>query len=88
MSSQAPAVVMGCAPATFEQFGSGEVGTPADFMTWYQALQRMWWRISCGGELEVLLGVLGRGATSQTRTPDSELLERQPVAEHGSTDAR
>ena len=44
MSARAPAVVTGCAPATFEQFGSSEVGTPVACMTWHQALQRMWWR--------------------------------------------
>ena len=44
MSARAPAVVTGCAPATFEQFSSSEVGTPADCMTWHQAPQRMWWR--------------------------------------------
>ena len=44
MSARAAAVVTGCAPATFEQIGSSEVGTPADCMNWHQAPQRMWWR--------------------------------------------
>ena len=44
MSAWAPAVVMRCAPETFEQFDSSEVGSPVDCMTWHQAPQRMWWR--------------------------------------------
>ena len=34
----------GLDPASFEQLGSSEVGTPADCMTWHEVPQGMLWR--------------------------------------------
>ena len=45
MSALSPAEVTGLDPATFEQLGSSEVGTPADSMTWHQVLQRISLRV-------------------------------------------
>ena len=44
MSALSPAKVTGLDPATFEQLGSSEVGTPADCTTLHQAPQRNLWR--------------------------------------------
>ena len=61
MSARAPAVVTGRAPATFQQFGSSEVGTPADRMTWHQAAQRMWWHADRAAASWGTFGRVGRG---------------------------
>ena len=59
MSARAPAVVTGCAPATFEQFGSSEIGTPARLHDLApSSAENLVARRSCGGDLGALLGLL------------------------------
>ena len=71
MSARAPAVVTGRAPATFQQFGSSEVGTPADRMTWHQAPQRILWHADRAAASWGTFGRFGR-SLGRTKAPQPQ----------------
>ena len=79
MSARTPAVVAGFAAATFEQFGSSEIGTPADCMTWHQAPQRILWRAE---RAAAICGTFGREARSLCRKTQGQVHQGLAATTH------